>query len=55
MKSFRIVENEIFSKLKMFSDQSCVNRTETVDGTLRVLFYSHLSYVICVNIFSMNR
>ena len=54
MKSFRIVEIEILSKLRMFSDQSCVNRTETVDGTLRVLFYSHLSYAMCVEIFSMN-
>ena len=35
-------------------DQSCVNRTETVHGTLRFLNLSHLLYgIICVNIFIM--
>ena len=38
MKSFLVVENKIFSKLTMFSDQISVNRTETVHGTLRFLF-----------------
>ena len=33
-----MVENKIFLKLRMFSDQSCVNRTETVHGTLHFLF-----------------
>ena len=33
-----MVENKIFSKLRMFSGQSCVNRTETGHGTLRFLF-----------------
>ena len=34
-----MVENKIFSKLRMFSDQSCANnRTETFHGTLRFLF-----------------
>ena len=33
-----MVENKIFSKVRIFSDQSCVNsRTETVHG-LRLLF-----------------
>ena len=32
-----------------------VNRTESVDGTLRSLFLSHLLYGICVKIFIMNR
>ena len=36
-------------------DQSCANRTETVHGTLRCLYVSHLLYGICVNIFLMNR
>ena len=35
--------------------QSCVNRTETVHGTLRFLYLSHLLYGICVKIFIMNR
>ena len=30
-------------------------RTETVHGTLRFLFLSHLLYRICVKIFIMNR
>ena len=38
LKSFLMVENKIFLKLRMFSDQSCVNRTETVHGTLHFLF-----------------
>ena len=32
-----------------------VNRTESVDGTLRFLFLSHLLYGICVKNFIMNR
>ena len=32
-----------------------VNRTETVHGTLRFLYLSHLLYGICVKIFIMNR
>ena len=54
-----MVENKIFAKLRMFSDQSCVNRTDTVHGTLRFLFL--LSPIvwntcgICVKIFIMNR
>ena len=36
-------------------DQSCVNRTETVHGTLRFLYLSHPLYGICVKIFIMNR
>ena len=35
----------------MLSDHSCVNRTETVHGTFRFLFLSHLLYRICVKIF----
>ena len=38
VKSFLMVENKIFLKLRMFSDQSCVNWTETVHGTLHFLF-----------------
>ena len=38
LKSFLMVENKVFLKLRMFSDQSCVNRTETVHGTLHFLF-----------------
>ena len=34
MKSFLVVENKIFSKLRMFSDQISVNRTETVHSTV---------------------
>ena len=34
---------------------SCVNRPETVHGTLRFLYLSHLLYGICVKIFLMNR
>ena len=49
-----MVENKLFSKLRMF-DQSCVNRAETVHGTLRFLYLSHLLYGICVKIFIMNR
>ena len=36
-------------------DQSCVNRAETVHGTLRFLYLSHLLYGICVKFFIMNR
>ena len=36
-------------------DQSCVNRAETVHGTLRSLYLSHLLYGICVKIFIVNR
>ena len=36
-------------------DQSCVNRPETVHGTLRFLYLSHLLYGIWVKIFPMNR
>ena len=36
-------------------DQCCVSRTETVHGTLRLLYLSHLLYGICVKIFNMNR
>ena len=36
-------------------EQSCVNRTETVHGTLRFLFLFHLLYGICVKIFIMTR
>ena len=36
-------------------DQSCVNWTKTVHGTLRVLCWSHLLYGICVKIFIMNQ
>ena len=35
--------------------QSCVNRPESVHGTLRFLFLSHLLYGICVKILIMNR
>ena len=39
----------------MFSDQSCVNRTETVHVEPCVsCFYSHPLYGICVKIFIMN-
>ena len=41
----------------MFSDQSCVNRTEPVHGTSRFLFFT-LTYckcMECVKIFIMNR
>ena len=34
----------------MFSDQSCVNRTETGHETFRFLFLSHLLYEICENL-----
>ena len=45
-----------FSKLRVFPDQSCVNRTETVHGTLRFLFLlSRILYGICVQMFIMNR
>ena len=37
-----MVENKLFSKLRIF-DQSCVNRTEIVHGTLRSLYLSHLT------------
>ena len=36
-------------------DQRCVNRPESVHGTLRFLFLSHLLYGICVKILIMNR
>ena len=36
-------------------DQSCVNRTELVQGTLRFLFLSHPLYRICVKMFITNR
>ena len=36
-----------------FFNQSCVNRTETVHGTLHFLYLSHLLYGICVKIFIM--
>ena len=39
----------------MFSDQSCVDWTETLHGTLHFLFYSNLLYEICVKIFIMNQ
>ena len=35
-------------------DQSCGNRTESVHGTLRFLFLSHLLYRTCVKVFIMN-
>ena len=35
-------------------DQSCVNQTEIVHGTLRFLYLSHLFYGICVKMFIMN-
>ena len=43
-----------YRKWKCF-DQSCVNRTESVHGTLGFLFLSHLLYGICEKIFIMNR
>ena len=36
-------------------DQSCVNGTESVHGTLGFLFLSHLLYGICEKIFIVNR
>ena len=43
----------MFSKLRMFSDQSCINRTEAVRGALRFLFfmcfYSHLSDLLWIS------
>ena len=36
-------------------DQSCVNQAETVHGTLRFLYLSHLLYGICVKIFTVIR
>ena len=51
MKSFRMVANKIFSKLRMFSDQGCVNRTETVHVTLRFLFLlSPIVWNMCENL-----
>ena len=38
IKSFLAAQNKIFSKLRMSSDQSCVNRTEIVHVTLHFLF-----------------
>ena len=53
IKYLLIVENKLFSKLRIFSDQSCVNiLTETVHISC---FYSHLLYGMCVEIFIMNR
>ena len=49
-----MVQNKLFSKLRMF-DQRCVNRAETVHGTLRFLYLSHLLYGMCVKIFIVNR
>ena len=52
-----MVSNKLFSKLKIRENVliSCVNRTETVHGTLRLfpVFISPIVY--CVNIFIMNR
>ena len=46
-----MVESKIFSKLRMFSDQSCVNRTETVHGTLHFLFLlSPIVWNVCENL-----
>ena len=46
-----MVESKIFSKLRMFSDQSCVNRTETVHGTLHFLFLlSPIVWNMCENL-----
>ena len=51
IKSFLTVENKIFSKLRMSSDQSCVNRTETVHATLRFLFLlSPIVWNMCENL-----
>ena len=36
-------------------DQSSVNRTENVHGTLRFLYLPHLLYGICVKNFIMNQ
>ena len=49
-----MVENKLmFSKL--FSDQSCVNRTKTVHGTLRFVSCFYLTYCMkYVKIFIMN-
>ena len=45
-----------YSRNREYFYQSCVNRIETVFGTLHFLFLSHLLYGICVNeIFIMNR
>ena len=49
-----MVENKIFSKLRSF-DQSRVNRTELVHGTLTFLFLSNLLYEICVKVFIVKR
>ena len=54
MKSFLWFRINYSRNLECF-DQSYVNRPETVHGTLRFLYLSHLLYGICVKIFIMNR
>ena len=51
---FRIKINIIETE-NVLTTAQFVNRTESVDGTLRFLFLSHLLYGICVKIFIMNR
>ena len=46
-----MVESKIFSKPRIFSDESCVNRTETVHGTLHFLFLlSPIVWNMCENL-----
>ena len=46
---------KIFFKVRI-SYQNCVNRPESVQGTLSFLYLTHLLYGICgVQIFNMNR
>ena len=51
---FRIKINILETENVLITAQF-VNRTESVDGTLRFPFLSHLLYGICVKIFIMNR
>ena len=51
---FRIKINILETENVLITAQF-VNRTHSVDGTLRFLFLSHLLYGLCVKIFIVNR
>ena len=51
---FRIKIN-ILETENVFITAQFVNRTDSVEGTLRFLFLSHLLYGLCVKIFVVNR
>ena len=51
---FRIKINSLETENVLITAQF-INRADSVDGTLRFLFLSHLLYGLCVKMFIVNR